>query len=918
MPYLLSIILGALLAVFLAWHWPQASEVSFLMCLINAIILAYLFLSALTYCAVKYYSAGHPPLLLTYFKPFIYKFLIACLIFSYTYLFFYHAADRQRESWQLLSHAKHDVEVEFQISSLVKYEENRRSFYARVLSVTASDYLFLQGTNIKVSDYSDEQAMHFLPCDRVKAVVRLKPIRGLANQYSFDFERYAFSQQWQGSAYIRQSLQHRQPNFIQRLVCVDRFRQSFKQWLLSKVPKQNSAWLLALTIGDKTEFNTQQRQFLSTSSLAHLFVISGLHVGIVSAWVYFLSLALAKSLFRPEMINPLVCAAWLTLLGVSFYVLLVGASLSSLRALIMLVAVLWGRLSGFTWSLPIRLALAFCITFFIWPLSLLGMGFWLSYSAVFIIYLYSLLLAKPLIRSLSAKTTVDIENNDSVSIKQLALQKWLHYLKHYLGLQVFIFFMLQPFVYGFNLQVNLLAPILNIIAIPIISLIFVPLALILMSLFPLYGLFEVMGVAYIFDGFAAVLSQLLVVGVDTVQWLIGHALFVDLTAMQIQLPYKQSLIFLVLIAALCLMSLYAYRLALRAIVFVNLMVFSSLLIIQFLSSEKVRESLILSPPATNLSQVSNIMPRTKPKLSPLIMHLFDVGQGLSIAFHSKNKTWIYDTGSSWSQGSMAASVIEPHLKNIQVTVIDHLILSHLDNDHAGGFGFLLEHFVIKRLSSSALNELSDKISQIQVAKQTIKGNKIQQENINRLSAGDSCYAGQHWQLGEYFIEVFHPQYKNENVDTLLTPTSSSKRTSKQRNNASCVVLVSNQTQAILLTGDISSAIEKRLLNNKHFLESLKGKQLTLVLAHHGSKYSNSSAWLKKLKPKLAIASAAYLSRFNHPHPDVKARLITLEIPFLTTASSGQISMTFNTAVPPLIRLQRLNTQDRVWNVAYSP
>ena len=74
-----------------------------------------------------------------------------------------------------------------------------------------------------------------------------------------------------------------------------------------------------------------------------------------------------------------------------------------------------------------------------------------------------------------------------------------------------------------------------------------------------------------------------------------------------------------------------------------------------------------------------------------------MGQGLSVVVRAGGRVMVYDTGPEVTGVYSAAdSVLVPNLRAMGVEVIDLLVLSHADNDHAGGLETLSEHFAIKR------------------------------------------------------------------------------------------------------------------------------------------------------------------------------------------------------------------------------
>jgi len=196
-----------------------------------------------------------------------------------------------------------------------------------------------------------------------------------------------------------------------------------------------------------------------------------------------------------------------------------------------------------------------------------------------------------------------------------------------------------------------------------------------------------------------------------------------------------------------------------------------------------------------------------------------------------------------------------------------VILSHLDQDHSGTFDRLSQVVEIKQLYSSEKDPRFD-------------GFNFQY-----------CVAGQQWHYGEISIQILSPQ-----ADQL-------PMASEDKNEHSCVVYIQvpqGQTyQRFLIMGDVGWSTEYQLL--KLYPEL---KVDVLVLGHHGSRHSSSYAFLKQLRPKLAIVSAGKDNRYGHPNPAVLARLKDLSIPLLSTIEHGSIDFYLNKNQPMQLRRYR--------------
>ena len=115
----------------------------------------------------------------------------------------------------------------------------------------------------------------------------------------------------------------------------------------------------------------------------------------------------------------------------------------------------------------------------------------------------------------------------------------------------------------------------------------------------------------------------------------------------------------------------------------------------------------------------------------------------------------------------------------------------------------------------------------------------------------------------------------------LAPPPATSHKSYQGNAASCVLRVDALGASALLTGDIPKQVEYRLLGRV-------APATVLQLAHHGSDSSSSTAWLRAVSPRWAVASMGYANRFDHPDPDVVERLEAAGVTLLRTDRTGMI------------------------------
>jgi competence protein ComEC len=203
----------------------------------------------------------------------------------------------------------------------------------------------------------------------------------------------------------------------------------------------------------------------------------------------------------------------------------------------------------------------------------------------------------------------------------------------------------------------------------------------------------------------------------------------------------------------------------------------------------------------------------------------DVGQGLSVLVRTQHHVLLYDMGPAVPDGFDAGErVVVPTLHALGVHRLDVAMVSHGDNDHAGGFA------AVKRAFPPGLS--------FSPAGSPVQGTK-------------PCLAGAHWRWDGVEFRVLHPASGFPYLD----------------NESSCVLRVAGAHGAALLTGDIGEVIERKLLREQ---PSMLRADVVLV-AHHGSGGSSDPGFIGATGAKLALVSSGFGNRFHHPLAEVVAR-----------------------------------------------
>ena len=240
--------------------------------------------------------------------------------------------------------------------------------------------------------------------------------------------------------------------------------------------------------------------------------------------------------------------------------------------------------------------------------------------------------------------------------------------------------------------------------------------------------------------------------------------------------------------------------------------------------------------------------------------LIDSGQGQSLVVSDENHTVVLDTGPALSaEFSIAQMILTPILRNINSRQIDYLVLSHSDNDHAGGAQDLQNRFEITNiLVGQPIAGLSGKPSQ----------------------PLHNCHS-----LADTVEQISNTLIVSDNIQLQFYPIPLDIQTDD--NNSSCVVKLHWYGHTLMVPGDASIDVERYLVS--HYADKLTSD--TLIAGHHGSKTSTARFWLSAIQPQEVWVSAGFGNRFGHPHQEVIERIAGSGATLRNTAHEGKIIMT---------------------------
>lgn len=252
--------------------------------------------------------------------------------------------------------------------------------------------------------------------------------------------------------------------------------------------------------------------------------------------------------------------------------------------------------------------------------------------------------------------------------------------------------------------------------------------------------------------------------------------------------------------------------------------------------------------------------------------VIDVGQGLAVAVRTARHTLLFDTGPAVPEGFDAGErAVVPALRALGAARLDALVLSHADNDHAGGAESVLRALPVARTLAPEDSGLAA-----------------------RVPALRHCRAGHAWRWDGVEFRFLHP--------TAYFPYL--------RNESSCVLRVQTREGVFLLTGDIGEVVERMLLRRAP--ASVRAD--VVLVAHHGSGSSSDPAFIAATRARLALISAGDGNRFRHPRPEVVQRWRRAGAEVAGTAEGGALRVRLDRHGQAQLRAER-RLRPRLWDAA---
>jgi competence protein ComEC len=486
--------------------------------------------------------------------------------------------------------------------------------------------------------------------ERWQFTVRLKAPHGNSNPHGFDYELWAWEQGAQATGYVRENKRQTPPKRLgsangnplsSAVYGMERARQAIRDAVFKRLgdpqDRSSAGVIAALVTGDQNAIERADWDIYRATGTAHLMSISGLHITMF-AWLAALVIgklwrktAKAQTIWIKRLCLHLPAAHAALLGGVALaalYAWFSGWGVPAQRTVWMLATISALRLAGLRWPWYVTWLLAAVVVLTVDPWAMLSAGFWLSFVAVAVLFA-------------SDPTTRDPESKPQSKLWRMFREQWI------------ITLALAPLTLLLFQQVSLVGLLANAVAIPVVTLVVTPLAML-----GALGTFF----APLWDVAAACVGYLSI----ALKWLGA-------------MPYA------------------VYTAPAPPLVLSCIAVLGGVLLVVPLTLKKRLQALVL---AALLIAPAILWQPTRPASGQF--ELLAIGQGNAVLIRTATRSLLYDAGPRFSRESDAGHrTIVPLLRALGER-LDVLMLSHRDSDHTGGAKAVLAAQPQARVITSAL------------------------------------------------------------------------------------------------------------------------------------------------------------------------------------------------------------------------
>ncbi len=747
----------------------------------------------------------------------------------------------------------------------------------RIEQKTEYQALFLKDNSIQYQSKTFQESKIIVYTDseikinigyQVKAAGKVSFFQEARNPGNFDQKRYYQIQNIHGMVWA-ENIDIVNPCIRKWRAELSDFKRQWREVLVAVMGEEDGNTMGAMMLGEKTEMDQELKSLYQANGIGHILAISGLHLSFVGIGMY-------KVLRRITGSYPVGGA--FGILFLLLYILMIGLTVSAVRALVMFLFRVGADMTGRHYDAPTAFSAAAVVVLLWRPLSLYDGGFWLSFGAVLAILTVVPALQEWIKRTFPENKGSKIRKSNRISIAYRIGMSVVQGLTASIGINL----ILLPVLLYYFFEFPIYSFFLNLFVIPLMSvLLFMGMAGSLFSAFflPLSGVcFWICGgILRLYE-----MSCNLALTFPRARFVAGKP-----EIWQIAVYYGIVVVVLLLLKEKEKLREYVddvegteskkYKPCRRGIASPKHAGRGLGRSMQKRAARLGRFTLMLG--------MAGIIVLThrwgeRGKLTTVVL---DVGQGDGIFMRGpEGGTYLIDGGSS-DVKKVGQYRIEPFLKSQGVGVLDYVLISHGDSDHMNGVEELIERqgigVKVKTLVLS-VQEVWDEAF-IQLAKTAERyGTKVV-----------VIKAGQSIQEGEMLVTCIQPgdiETESELAGAKAeTKAESASAALEPGNEASMVLAVKYGEFDMLLTGDVEKEGEEQL--TKRLEEQYQDCTWeVLKTAHHGSKNSSSEEFLRQVKPVYAFISAGRENRYGHPHQETIGRLADVGSKIYSTQQNGAI------------------------------
>ncbi len=603
----------------------------------------------------------------------------------------------------------------------------------------------------------------------------------------------------------------------------------------------------AMLVADKSTLDKNIKKLYSENGIAHIMAISGVHVAIIGMTLY--------GFLRKLRIGRLISGTF-SIAIIILYGIMTGMSSSTERAVIMLILSIAAEYFGRKTDAPTSMGFAMIIMVLGNPYVILDAGFQLSFAAITGVTVVAPQLRK-LLRMFKRFIKEADEKKKQKHKKIMSLRKMIIKLIDALVVGIASFITTTPVIIYYYYQFPPYSILINLIVIPLVSLIVGGSILVVLT-----GLF--------FTGAAVVMTY---------------------PVRLILFGYKYLCIFAsglpgasVLVGHIGIGMVFVYYLSV-------VLIFAILRMIRIGKTERGGPILYLMLATVLFLTVVYEVYSYDKSLKVVYM---DVGQGDGVLLRTSGHGGILIDGGSSSNKRVGEYVMVPVLKYYGVSEVEYAFVSHGDVDHVSGLEYLLnEEQSGVHVVNLVLPEYGDQDA-LQELKSEATANNV---NIIYMKPGDNITYN-HQQAETINIECLYPDEEagqgvldTNNLSMILktTITWDVREADIENLNKSSD---SDASLSLLFVGDAGIAAEKRLIElyGKNSLGEISDSIACDILkvGHHGSRNSSGSDFLKRVSAMYGIISCGKDNRYGHPHAETLERLKMADTKYMTTKEHGAI------------------------------